>query len=90
VHGVEIGAESERWQVVALTLCVPIRERRAWFNNSGFCRSAKDGNEKPDKEDKRDNDCKGFAPLFVAEALLVAALTLSLGQFIPFFEVECH
>ena len=75
---------------VAVTPCVTIRERRAWLKISGFCRSAKDGNEKPDKEDKRDDDGEGFAPLFVAEALLLAALTLSLGQFIPFFEVECH
>jgi hypothetical protein len=75
---------------VALTLCVTIRERRAWLNNSGFCRSAKDGNEKPDKEDKRDDDCEGFAPLFVAEALLVAALALSLRLHNPFFEIECH
>jgi hypothetical protein len=38
----------------------------------------------------RNEGGEGFAPLFVAEALPVAALTLSLGQFIPFFEVECH
>jgi hypothetical protein len=85
-----IGAESVSLQVVALTICVTIRERQAWLNNSGYCRSAKDSNDKPDKEDKRDDDCEGFAPLLVAEALLVAALTLSLGQFIPFFEAECH
>jgi hypothetical protein len=47
-------------------------------------------NEKPDKEDERDDDGEVFSPLFVAEALLVATLTLILGQFIPFFEVECH
>ena len=89
-RGAPIGAETVSLQVVALTLYGTIRERRAWLNNSGFCRSAIDGNEKPDKEDKRDDDCEGFAPLFVAEALLVAALALSLGQLIPFFEVECH
>jgi hypothetical protein len=48
------------------------------------------GNEKPDKEDERDDDGEVFSPLFVAETLLVAALTLSLREFIPFFEVECH
>jgi hypothetical protein len=85
-----IGAESVSLQVVAPTLCVTIRERQSWLNHSGFCRSAKDGNEKPDKEDKRDDDCEGFAPLFFAEALLVAALALSLRQLIPFFEIECH
>jgi hypothetical protein len=78
------------FHVVELTLCVAIRERRAWLNNSGFCRSAIDGNEKPDKDGNRDEGGEGFAPLFVAEALPVAALTLGLGQFIPFFEVECH
>jgi hypothetical protein len=71
-------------------LYVTIRESWAWLNYSGFWRSAKDCNEKPDKEDKRDDDCDVFAPLFVSEALLVAALTLSLGQLIPFFEIECH
>jgi len=73
-----IGAESESLQTVAPPLYVTIRESWAWLNNSGFCRSAKDGNDKPDKEDKRDDDCEGFAPLFVAEALLVASLTLGL------------
>jgi hypothetical protein len=53
---------------------VTIRERRAWLNNSGFCRSAKDGNDKPDKEDKRDDGGEGFSPLFVVVALPVAAL----------------
>jgi len=48
------------------------------------------GAEKPDKEDERDDDGEVFSPLFVAEALLIAALTLSLGLFIPFFEVKCH
>jgi hypothetical protein len=76
-----IGAESVSLQTVALTLYVTIRESWAWLNNSGFWRSAKDCNEKPDKEDKRDDDCEGFAPLFVAEELLVAALTLSRMKF---------
>jgi hypothetical protein len=67
-----------------------IRESCARLNNSGFWRSAIDGNEEPDKEDKRDDGGDGFAPLFVAVALPVAALALSVGQFIPFFEVECH
>ena len=87
---VSIGAESVRWHVVALTLYGTARESRAWLSNSVFWRNAKDGDEKPDKKDKRDDDGEVFAPLFVAEALLVAALALSLGQLIPFFEVECH
>jgi hypothetical protein len=78
VPDASIGAESESLQTVALPINVTIREIWAWLNNSGTWRSAKDGNDKPDKKDKRDDDCEGFAPLFVAEALLVAALTLGL------------
>jgi hypothetical protein len=84
---------ARRWRVhrlVALTLYVTIREIWAWLNNSGFWRSAKDGNKKPDKKDKRDDDSEIFATLFVAEASPVAALALSLRQLIPFIEVECH
>ena len=73
-----IGAESESLQTVALPLNVTIREIWAWLNNSGFWRSAKDKNDKPDKKDKRDDACEVFAPLFVAESLLVAALPLGL------------
>jgi hypothetical protein len=87
---VAIGAELEGLQVLVPTLHVTIRESCARLNNSGCWRSAIDGNEEPAKEDKRDDGGEVFSPLFVAEALLVAALTLSLGQFIPFFEVECH
>jgi len=87
---VAIDAELEGLQVLVLTLHVTIRESFARLNNSGCWRSAIDGNEEPDKEDKRDDGGEGFSPLFVAAALPVAALTLSLGQFTPFFEVECH
>jgi hypothetical protein len=80
----------ERLQVVALTPYVTFHESWDWLNDSGFWKSAKDCNEKPDKEDKREDDCEIFASLFLAEALLVAALTLSLGQLIPFFEIERH
>ena len=69
---------------------LPFINRCARLNNSVFWRSAMDGNEEPDKEDKRDDGGECFAPLFVAVALPVAALALSVGQFIPFFEVECH
>jgi hypothetical protein len=87
---VAIGVELEGLQVLLLTLHVTIRESCAPLNNSGCWRSAIDGNEEPDKEDKRDEGGEGFSPLFVAVALPVAALTLSLGQFTPFFKVECH
>jgi len=57
----------EGLQVVVLSLQVTIRESCARLNDSGFWRSAIDGNEEPDKEDKRDGGGEGFAPLFVCE-----------------------
>jgi len=54
VPDASIGVELESLQTVALMLYVTIRESWAWLNNSGFWRIAKDCNEEPYKEDKRD------------------------------------
>jgi len=51
-------------------------------------RSGEDINQQSAEQNEREECGNVFAPLFAAEALLVAALTLSLGQLIPFIEVE--
>jgi hypothetical protein len=50
-------------------------------------RAGEDINQQRAKQNEREECGNVFALLFVAEALLVAALALSLRQLIPFFEI---